>query len=303
MERGGEWGCSRRRRRRRRRRRAEEPEGSLAAGLQRRRLQEACSELRSSEFWDSHLRALFASLRKHLAVGQQPAEPVVERALAALEKLQLAVPAPEPRPLAPQEAASGAPGLRCVCYGIGSFSACVKARDQLALLLLLLQELEIPHGQCCVFDPVFSVLEIEVLRDLGLTVLQENEEGKRPIHEPTVFYMIHCGKALYNNLLWSNWSVEALSKMAIIGNSFRGIQERVPSRIFHKDYSYIAKVLTATAEEAFPPSRQYLDVFNDTSFHCFPLHKLRGLPPEIWKAHEEPAYSDEDQLEIIRSKQ
>uniref|UniRef100_A0A8D2LWD8 SRR1 domain containing n=1 Tax=Varanus komodoensis TaxID=61221 RepID=A0A8D2LWD8_VARKO len=186
-------------------------------------------------------RALFASLRKHLAVGQQPAEPVVERALAALEKLQLAVPAPEPRPLAPQEAASGAPGLRCVCYGIGSFSACVKARDQLALLLLLLQELEV-RAECCVFDPVFSVLEIEVLRDLGLTVLQENEEGKRPIHEPTVFYMIHCGKALYNNLLWSNWSVEALSKMAIIGNSFRGIQERVPSRIFHKDYSYIAKV-------------------------------------------------------------
>lgn len=38
--------------------------------------------------------------------------------------------------------------------------------------------------------------------------------------------MVHCGKALYNNLLWRNWSAEALSKMVIIGNSFKGIEER-----------------------------------------------------------------------------
>lgn len=57
------------------------------------------------------------------------------------------------------------------------------------------------------------------------------QEGKRPIEEPTVFYMIHCGKALYNNLLWSNWSAEALSKMVIIGNSFKGIEERYPLQL------------------------------------------------------------------------
>lgn len=44
--------------------------------------------------------------------------------------------------------------------------------------------------------------------------------------EATVFYMVHCGKALYNNLLWRNWSPAALSKLVIIGNSFRGIEER-----------------------------------------------------------------------------
>ena len=43
---------------------------------------------------------------------------------------------------------------------------------------------------------------------------------------PTLFYMVHCGKALYNNLLWRNWSVGALSNMVIIGNSFKGIEER-----------------------------------------------------------------------------
>ena len=44
--------------------------------------------------------------------------------------------------------------------------------------------------------------------------------------EPTIFYMPHCGTALYNNLLWSNWSLDALSQMLLIGNSFRGLEER-----------------------------------------------------------------------------
>lgn len=53
------------------------------------------------------------------------------------------------------------------------------------------------------------------------------QEGKHGVDgAATLFYMVHCGKALYNNLLWSNWSPAALSKLVIIGNSFRGIEER-----------------------------------------------------------------------------
>ena len=43
---------------------------------------------------------------------------------------------------------------------------------------------------------------------------------------PTVFYLMHCGKALYNNLLWRNWERDTLPLLTIIGNSFSGIQER-----------------------------------------------------------------------------
>ena len=35
----------------------------------------------------------------------------------------------------------------CVCYGLGSFSTCVSARYQLALLLLLLDALKVGHVQ------------------------------------------------------------------------------------------------------------------------------------------------------------
>ncbi|XP_070807500.1 SRR1-like protein isoform X3 [Pituophis catenifer annectens] len=155
---------------------------------------------------------------------------------------------------------------------------------------------------CFVFDPVFSTLEIEVLSGLGLTVLQWNEEGKRSIEGPTLFYMIHCGKALYNNLLWSNWSAEALSQMVVVGNSFRGFEERLLAKVFYENYSYIAKVLVATQEEALPPHLQHPDVFNDTSVHRFPPQKLRDLPQDCWACQPEPLYPEETQLEIIRNK-
>ncbi|XP_032085662.1 SRR1-like protein isoform X1 [Thamnophis elegans] len=277
---GGRAGGARRRRRRRRG--AAEDERPEAAGeRQRRRLQEALSELKDSDFWDCSRRTILRALRSPPAAQQET--PRGEAALGA-------------------PGGRGAGGLRCVCYGLGSFCSCGKARLQLAFLLLLLEELKIAPESCFVFDPAFSTLETELLGGLGLTVLQRNEEGKRSIEGPTLFYMIHCGKALYNNLLWSNWSAEALSQMVVVGNSFRGFEERLLAKVFWENYSYIAKVLEATQEEALPPHLQHPDVFNDTSVHCFPLQRLRGLPQDCWACWTEPRYSEDAQLEIIRNK-
>lgn len=189
----------------------------------------------------------------------------------------------------------------CVCYGLGRFAACPVARLQLAFLLLLLEALEVPPSRCFLFDPAFSQLELAALQELGLSLLTENEEGKHSINgSPTLFYMVHCGKALYNNLLWKNWSVGALSNMVIIGNSFKGIEERLPSRVLERDYTYIAKVLKGVEEVALPAHPRYLDTFNDTSIHWFPAYKLERLSAEAWEFLEEPTYEECDDLEIIR---
>ncbi|XP_032054934.1 SRR1-like protein [Aythya fuligula] len=195
---------------------------------------------------------------------------------------------------------SGRP-WRCVCYGLGRFGTCPNARHQLAFLLLLLQRMEVPPDRCLVFDPAFSELEVAALGELGLRLLPENEEGKHQVGDsPTLFYMVHCGKALYNNLLWRNWAPAALSNMVIIGNSFKGMQERVLSRILERDYSYIAKILKGTEEVALPAHPRYMDTFNDTSVHWFPLHKLEQLSAEVWEFLEEPTYQECEDLEIIR---
>ncbi|XP_058707756.1 SRR1-like protein [Poecile atricapillus] len=206
------------------------------------------------------------------------------------------------------------PPARCVCYGLGRFGRCPAARYQLAFLLLLLEELRVPPGRCALFDPAFSAREAAETpgaepgaagaRGRGSAVTGAagpGQEGKHGVQgAATLFYMVHCGKALYNNLLWSNWSPAALSKLVIIGNSFRGIEERLLSRILERDYSYIAKVLKGVEEVALPSHPRYLDTFNDTSVHWFPLDKLQELSSEVWDFVEEPMYQDCEDLEIIR---
>ncbi|XP_069615108.1 SRR1-like protein isoform X2 [Ranitomeya imitator] len=187
----------------------------------------------------------------------------------------------------------------CVCYGLGNFTSCVISRHQMAFLLLFLEQFKIPRHQCYVFDPIFSRLEIAVLRELGLTHVMKNEEGKHAVRKPTVFFMLHCGKALYNNLLWRNWSCEALSQTIIIGNSFKGIEERLVSRILQRDYPFIYKSLQVVEESPFPESNHYSDVFNDTSIHRFPMAELKKLPKETWLSQDEPQYRDCEDLEII----
>ncbi|XP_067910969.1 SRR1-like protein [Heterodontus francisci] len=191
--------------------------------------------------------------------------------------------------------------LDSVCYGIGNFSSSVSSRYQLALLFLLLETLQIPRAGCLLFDPLFTEWEKRFLEDCGMVVIKENEEGKRSIERPTLFYMIHCGKALYNNLLWKNWSPQKLVQTILVGNSFKGIEERLPARVLQRDYTYISHILGVIEEAAFPSSSRYMDVFNDTSIHLFPRKKLDAQPTELWEGAAEPTYQECEDLEIIQN--
>ena len=93
-----------------------------------------------------------------------------------------------------------------VCYGIGRFSTSLPSRLQLAVLLALHSSL--PSAPACslgLYEPLLSSLETAVVHSLGVGLIERNEEAKRRVSRCTVFYMPHCGQALYNNLLWANW--------------------------------------------------------------------------------------------------
>ncbi|XP_019282051.1 SRR1-like protein [Panthera pardus] len=268
-----------------------------------RRIREAREDLLLSDFWSLALETINGCLTKHLEQLKAPVGTLSE----VFGNLHLDSSPDEsdaaPGSLPGETVVPGTCRLKCVCYGLGNFATCVMARNQLTFLLLFLEKCQIPRRHCWVYDPVFSQLEIAVLNSLGVIVLSENEEGRRSVWgEPTVFYMPHCGTALYNNVLWSNWSVDALSKMVVIGNSFRGLEERLLARILQKNYPYVAKVMQGLEELGLPETPQYADVFNDTSVHWFPVQKLEQLPTDTWAFREEPDYGDCEDLEIIRNK-
>ncbi|XP_056130695.1 SRR1-like protein isoform X2 [Lampris incognitus] len=123
------------------------------------RIRETISELKCEDFWQEWKELLW------VARSTLPSDPSVDG--KATE-----IPSNHHKRRADGKTCRN---MECVCYGLGSFSSCVSARYQLAMLLLLLDKLQIPLKHCFVYDPVFSSGERDVLSELGLTILTENE--------------------------------------------------------------------------------------------------------------------------------
>uniref|UniRef100_UPI00398EECE3 SRR1-like protein isoform X1 n=1 Tax=Pristiophorus japonicus TaxID=55135 RepID=UPI00398EECE3 len=264
---------------------------SVAEGQRiQQKIKDAVEELRSSEFWTDCLETI------RRAVNEYRTAP-----LASPSGPSRVGGAPEALEYEKDDADHCGTMLDMVCYGIGNFSSSVSSRYQLALLFLLLETLQIPRAGCLLFDPLFTEWEKSFLKEHGMVVIVENEEGKRSVDRPTLFYMVHCGKALYNNLLWKNWSPQKLAQTILIGNSFKGIEERLPARMLQRDYTYISHILAVTEEAAFPSCSRYMDVFNDTAIHQFPRKKLDAKSKEFWEGAAEPTYQQCEDLEIIQS--
>ena len=122
-----------------------------------------------------------------------------------------------------------------VCLGVGSYGSSVSARYQLALALLLRETLlgvsaadaapppPTAGGGAAldVYDPVLSEAEVAFARARGCGLPARNEEGRRPVEVlRTLFFMPHCGRQLYANVVAANWGGEALGRVLILGNSF-----------------------------------------------------------------------------------
>lgn len=152
------------------------------------------------------------------------------------------------------------------------------------------------------------------------------QEGKRLASRPTLFYLMHCGKALYNNLLWKNWSAQCLPRLSVIGNSFSSMRERfvwllsivvlmlllklemssechlnrATEREFSRDYSYITQAVSVCNEVVLCCPSRWIDVFSDTAVITFPPPGLGTLPQSTWVEPPEPQYQHCLDLEIIQ---
>lgn len=182
-----------------------------------------------------------------------------------------------------------------MCYGLGQLSCSRIARYQGALLLILKDHYK---ADTEIYDPAFSTVDAEVLEKLGIKVLKRNEEGKRKAEGKTLFFLPHCGKALYNNLLWANWNASSLSHCVIIGNSLSSIVQNVPTRIMREQFKFIYQSHDMFKELPLDSLVEDNDIFNDVKIHipCNILHKC----PEFWSENGEPIYKDCD-VEIVKA--
>uniref|UniRef100_A0A1B0DFG6 SRR1-like domain-containing protein n=1 Tax=Phlebotomus papatasi TaxID=29031 RepID=A0A1B0DFG6_PHLPP len=179
-----------------------------------------------------------------------------------------------------------------VCLGLGHFAWCASARNQLAFITLIQEELAIP--EILFQDPAFTPGEIDILKTLGFDVIPGNLEGKFDTDPEKIylFYLPHCPKQLTNNLLWQNWGTK-LSNIILLSNSFSGILISQSQRSLQVDAKLIVQAEDFTEEIPLENNFIFTDVFNDTSIHIFPKDLVEKKSENFWDERgSEPIYCD-----------
>ena len=204
-----------------------------------------------------------------------------------------------------------------ICYGLGSLEDNFLSRYQFALLLLMIDELKsksIKINLIELFDPVFTELDkCLLLNNYKFNLATENTRCIKSINElltigsenelnSVLFYMPHCARPLYNNLLFSNWSHQSLSKIILLGNSFRTIEANTSQQLLNTSYTFVRDGLHLCEETAINCECEFTNAFVDLSFHLFDKNRLsnqlilNNLLNKFEVQLKTPVYGDSDEI-------
>ncbi|XP_049851312.1 uncharacterized protein LOC126325857 [Schistocerca gregaria] len=101
-----------------------------------------------------------------------------------------------------------------------------------------------------------------------------------------LFYMPHCMRILYNNIMESNWNKNSLKNILLVGNSFQNTTDKILCKQDKKKWSILIKAKELVDEYSLPNYQAHDDVFNDTVVHVFSEDKLNKVPISTWKIGE-----------------
>ncbi|KAI9269883.1 hypothetical protein BY458DRAFT_510132 [Sporodiniella umbellata] len=150
-------------------------------------------------------------------------------------------------------------------------------------LALLLRDMLKPPGKMCIFDPVMTALDKELCQASDIEIIDKDEQGKRAIEKPSLFYMPHCGRGLYSNTLSANWNAEQLSKMTMIGNRFDMYVGSQLEKDLVRECPYLIPAVEIVEMISFPKEFDNNQIFNDLSIQTFPQEALSKLTDDFWK--------------------
>ncbi|KAG0237070.1 hypothetical protein BGW42_001963 [Actinomortierella wolfii] len=175
-----------------------------------------------------------------------------------------------------------------VCYGIGSFEESRNAQFQLSLALELRDLLEVKH-KICIFDPVMTDLDKEIAKALDMQVLDKGEDlPAYTVNGTILYFMPHCPKGLYSNILEKNWTRLRLDRTVILGNRFSMYHESPNYKTIAKQAPFIFAALPIAEEYALPTIKfEENTAFNDLAIHVFPPH-FKLPEPDVTEREIDP---------------
>jgi len=128
-----------------------------------------------------------------------------------------------------------------------------------------------------VYDPVFTVEDVEVLRNLQLNCLTDQVHGKYPLLKPTILFMPHCDRNLYENILRENWTKDRLQNMLLIANRFSEYADSIPSHKLMAESPCLSRIAPYLDSKDLPTLTSLPTVFNNTSIQLVRKETWTGL--------------------------
>ncbi|KII89065.1 hypothetical protein PLICRDRAFT_160136 [Plicaturopsis crispa FD-325 SS-3] len=172
---------------------------------------------------------------------------------------------------------------RAICLGLGSPSTSRDARAQLAFLLRLSDDLQIPRKNITIYDPIFTEPDITLLGEAGLNLIDPDEISYEAT-SPTLLFMPHCDAHLYERVLRANWDRDdaplpaldaipidkdrkrgSLKHLRILGNCLSEYTDSIPTRKLERDFPCLSRIVPHLTAHLVTPPRAFPTAFNNTA--------------------------------------
>mmetsp|Transcript_15813 Transcript_15813/g.64604 ORF Transcript_15813/g.64604 Transcript_15813/m.64604 type:complete len:206 (-) Transcript_15813:2320-2937(-) len=183
--------------------------------------------------------------------------------------------------------ASSTHRLSLRAYGLGSFCNSRESRRQIVFAKALVSHLKI-LGDVLVFEPQFHEYDSILAKELAFTASTFSDDALFSASTPTLFFMPHCPRQLYNNVLQSNWKATQLSNVMIIGNKFSNYYLQIRPRQMR---SYLETSEAVMEEKAIDVEykTEWFNAFNDQAVITFEKAASIPIDDPLWSFTADPA--------------
>jgi hypothetical protein len=169
--------------------------------------------------------------------------------------------------------------LNIISYGIGDLVSSNIAQLQLACFLCIKQKLEDKNWKiemCSLYDPIIlinnenNIVEnlVKLLKiEYDIDWMETNDECKHECKNDTVFFMPHCTRRMYQNVILSN--IHHIERICIFGNSFSTylLRHKMSALLQYLDIEYCLSHLVWTNKRSDSFQQLMFHSFNDSSLH------------------------------------
>ncbi|KAH0711769.1 hypothetical protein KY289_007728 [Solanum tuberosum] len=162
--------------------------------------------------------------------------------------------------------------VQVVIYALGSMEYGFNSQFQLAVVLLLKRDFSNWIGNIQVYDPLMSPADMLVFRKLDVEMLTIDEDCKRQVRRPTMFYMPVPNYCLIGNLLGANWSSSCINQIVLLTNSFHNLLTNIlPCNQNEETVQRLERILPFITEIDIKASNEeiYINVFSRFAWHFF----------------------------------